>query len=109
MSFISFLFFLTSGFLVEYNFLISIDLLISSQGIVMDFRSLSRWFILIGASMLIIGGLFWPFSRLFSRELPGTIKIQAGNLTIFFPILLSIILSLVLTLVLNLIGRFLQR
>jgi hypothetical protein len=74
----------------------------------MDFKTISRWFLILGVCFLIVGIIFWLLGRLSTREIPGTLKIQMGNATFVFPILLSIILSVVLTLVLNLIGRFLS-
>ena len=72
----------------------------------MDFKSLSRWFILAGVCLLTVGVIFWLLGKILPRNIPGTLKIQMGNATIFFPIFLSIILSIVLTLVLNIIARF---
>jgi hypothetical protein len=43
------------------------------------------------------------------RPLPGTLRIEAGNTTLFIPILASIIASIVLTLLLNLISRIISR
>jgi hypothetical protein len=39
----------------------------------------------------------------------GMIHFQVGNITCFFPILLSIILSIVLTLILNVIIKMMNR
>lgn len=74
----------------------------------MDFRTMGRWMILAGLGLLLVGGIFWLIGKLLPRGVPGTLKFQLGNTTVFFPILLSIVLSLVLTLILNLIGRFLN-
>ena len=71
----------------------------------MDFKSLSRWFILAGVCLLTVGVIFWLLGKILPRNIPGPLKIQMGNATIFFPIFLSIILSIVLTLVLNIIAR----
>ena len=72
----------------------------------MDFRTLSRWFIIAGMGLLVVGVLFWLIGKVLPREIPGTLKFQLGNATFVFPVLLSIILSVVLTVVLNLIARF---
>jgi fructose-specific phosphotransferase system IIC component len=75
----------------------------------MDFRTLSRWFIIAGFGLLVVGVIFWLIGKVLPREIPGTLRIQLGNVTVSFPILLSVILSVVLTLVINLIARFLNR
>lgn len=75
----------------------------------MDFRTLSRWFIIAGLGLLVVGVLFWLIGKALPREIPGTLRFQLGNITVSFPILLSVILSVILTLALNLIARFLNR
>jgi len=75
----------------------------------MDFRTLSRWFIIAGLGLLVVGVLFWLIGKVLPREIPGTLRFQLGNITVSFPILLSVILSVILTLALNLIARFLNR
>jgi fructose-specific phosphotransferase system IIC component len=75
----------------------------------MDFRTISRWFIIAGVGLLAVGIIFWLIGKVLPREIPGTLRFQVGNVTVSFPILLSIILSVVLTVVLNLIARFLNR
>ncbi len=76
----------------------------------MDIQSTGRWFMLIGALLLGMGFLLWLAGKLFSLEnLAGTLSIQIGEATVYFPILLSVILSIVMTILLNLVTRILQR
>ena len=75
----------------------------------MDFRTLSRWLMIAGIGLFMVGVLFWLIGKVLPREIPGTLRFQWGNVKVSFPILLSILLSVVFTLVFNLIARFLNR
>ena len=50
----------------------------------MDFRVLSRWFIIAGAGLLAVGIIFWLISKVLPREIPGTLRFQMGNVTVSF-------------------------
>ena len=66
--------------------------------------------ILFGIVLIIIGGIVLLMQRFIGeKSLPGTLRIELGNTTIFIPILVSIIASVALTLLLNLIFRMLSR
>ncbi|MTV49705.1 DUF2905 family protein [Heliobacillus mobilis] len=61
---------------------------------------------MVGAGLLIFGGLFWLLSQFISLgRLPGDISWQKGNVSFYFPLASSLLLSLILTLLLNLFGR----
>ena len=71
-----------------------------------SFEALGKWLVIIGAVLLVIGGLIWLAGRIPGlRQLPGTIQINLGGMTCIVPILASIVLSVILTLLLNLVLR----
>lgn len=61
---------------------------------------------LIGAGLLVIGALVRFFPGLFSwfGNLPGDIRIENENSTVFIPITSMILVSIGLTVVINLVG-----
>ncbi|WP_237056992.1 DUF2905 domain-containing protein [Microbulbifer sediminum] len=68
---------------------------------------MSRWFIVAGCILLVIGvlmhfapGLFTWFGRL-----PGDIRFESGRSRVFIPITSMIVISVVLSLLLNLFRR----
>ena len=66
---------------------------------------MSRFLIVLGVLLVVIG-LLWPWlTRLGLGRLPGDIVVQNGNFTFYFPIVTCIIISVVLTLVMWLINR----
>ncbi|WP_328597364.1 DUF2905 domain-containing protein [Heliobacterium mobile] len=71
-----------------------------------DGGSFGKWMMMVGAGLLIFGGLFWLLSQFISLgRLPGDISWQKGNVSFYFPLASSLLLSLILTLLLNLFGR----
>lgn len=74
-----------------------------------DFSALGRFFIVIGALILIVGIVLAFGSRIplfgWLGRLPGDIIFRRGDTTIYIPIVSSILLSLLLTLIFNLIFR----
>ena len=59
---------------------------------------MSRWLIIIGV-ILVVLGLAWPWlSRLGLGRLPGDIVIERDNFRFYFPVTTSILVSLVLSL-----------
>lgn len=72
---------------------------------------LARLFIVAGLIFLVIGGLIYLLSRfnLPLGRLPGDIRIERDNFTLFIPLGTSILLSIVLTVILNLVVRWLGR
>jgi hypothetical protein len=73
------------------------------------FDALGKWLVVAGVILAVIGGIIWIVSRIPGlRQLPGTIHLNLGGVTVIFPLLASIVLSLVLTLILNIIARILR-
>ena len=71
--------------------------------------SIGKYFIIIGAVILIIGVAFTLFPKLgFFGRLPGDIEIKKDNFTLYFPIVTCIVVSVVLSLIFWLIN-FLSR
>jgi hypothetical protein len=67
----------------------------------------SNILIVIGASLLLIGVALRYFPGLFSwfGNLPGDIRRETDNTTVFIPITSMLVVSVVLTVVVNLVGR----
>ncbi len=75
-----------------------------------DFSDLGKWIALMGAGLLILGGLVWLAGKVpFLGHLPGDIRIQRDNVSCFFPITTMILVSIVLTVILNLVLRLLRK
>jgi len=73
----------------------------------MNFSTMGKTLIFIGAGIIILGGLMYLFSRIqFINNLPGDIKIQRENFTFYFPLSSCILLSIALTIILNIIFWF---
>lgn len=70
-----------------------------------------RIFFLLGLLFLVIAGVIYLAERfgIPLGRLPGDIRIQRGNLTIFFPLATTIVLSIVLTILLNIIVRLFKK
>ncbi len=66
---------------------------------------ISRWLIILGI-VLIVVGVLWPWlSKLGLGRLPGDIVIERDNFTFYLPITTSILVSGVLSVILWLLGR----
>ena len=68
---------------------------------------MAKWFIILGAFLLIIGAIlqFAPWLFSWFGKLPGDINIESGSVRVFIPITSMALVSLVLTLLLNLLNR----
>ena len=73
----------------------------------MDMQSLGRILLVVGAVIIVLGGLLLLFGR--DGNLPGTIRVEGQGFSCAIPILVSIILSIVLTVVLNIVARWINR
>jgi hypothetical protein len=73
--------------------------------------SIARLFIVTGLIFLVVGGLIYLAGRinLPIGRLPGDIRIERDNFSLFVPLGTSILLSIVLTLILNIVIRWLGR
>jgi hypothetical protein len=69
--------------------------------------SLAKLFIILGLSLLVIGGIFYLTARSGTEwsDFPGNIQFQSGNFFCVFALGASILLSILLTLILNIIAR----
>jgi hypothetical protein len=66
---------------------------------------ISRWLIILGI-VLIVVGVLWPWlSKLGLGRLPADILIERDNFTFYLPITTSILVSVVLSVILWLLGR----
>ena len=75
----------------------------------MTLGQISRFLIIIGISLIIIGLLVRIIDKTdWVKSIPGTIRLNIGSLTCVIPILASIVLSILLTILLNVIGRLLN-
>lgn len=61
---------------------------------------MSRWLIIAGVALIVLG-IAWPYlGKLGLGRLPGDIRIERDGFTLYLPITTSIIVSLVLSLIL---------
>lgn len=75
----------------------------------MPLGQISRFLIIIGISLIIIGLLVRIIDNTdWFKSIPGTIRFNIGSLTYVIPLLASIMLSILLTILLNVIGRLLN-
>lgn len=68
---------------------------------------MSRWLIIAGCVLLLLGVLLHFFPNLFSwfGRLPGDIRIESERSRVYFPIVSMIIISVVLSVILSLFRR----
>ena len=72
--------------------------------------TMAKLLIVIGAALLLLGGLLWLASKTpFLGRLPGDIRIERPGVTCLIPLASSILLSILLTLLLNIILRIINR
>jgi hypothetical protein len=70
---------------------------------------MSRWLVLLGG-LLIVVGLAWPWiDRLGLGRLPGDIRIEREGFAFYFPIATSILISVMVSLLLTLLGWLFRR
>jgi hypothetical protein len=74
-------------------------------------ENFARILVISGIIMILIGGSIFLAARigLPLGKLPGDIRVQGENASLYIPCMTSIILSIVLTIVLNIIIRFLNK
>ncbi|WP_445359915.1 DUF2905 domain-containing protein [Microbulbifer sp. EKSA005] len=68
---------------------------------------MSRWLIIAGIILVLVGVLLHFSPGLFSwfGRLPGDVRVESGRTRFYFPIVSMIIVSLVLSLLVNLFRR----
>lgn len=75
----------------------------------MDKRFFAYILIALGCSLIFLGVLFLFSKRLlFFGRLPGDIRIEKENYSLFIPITSMLIISLVLTVIINIISKILK-
>jgi len=66
---------------------------------------MSRFLIMLGLTIVLLG-LAWPYlSRLGLGRLPGDIVIERENFTFYFPLVTSLVVSAVLSLLIWIVER----
>ena len=71
---------------------------------------MGKWLTVIGAAMLLLGGLLWLLSRVpFLGHLPGDVRIERPGFTCLIPLVSSILLSILLTILLNVVIQIVRR
>jgi len=74
-------------------------------------ENIARYLVIGGVILILIGGGVYLASKLGLPlgRLPGDIRIEGKNGSVYFPIVTSIVISLVLTIVLNIIARLFRK
>jgi hypothetical protein len=72
----------------------------------MGSRPFGLLLVALGVAVIVIGVLVWSGALSWVGRLPGDVRIDRGNVKVFFPITSMILISLLLTLILNLLRRF---
>jgi hypothetical protein len=77
----------------------------------MELGTAGKWIIAVGAMLVVLGGVVWLAGRagLPLGRLPGDVRLNRGNVTLYLPCATTIILSLLLTVGLNVLLRLLNR
>ena len=77
----------------------------------MDLSSLGKAIIIVGAVLILAGGLVWLLGRagLPLGRLPGDLHIQREGISCYVPIVSMIVVSILLTIALNIVIRLLNR
>ena len=68
---------------------------------------MAKWFIILGATLLVIGAAlqFAPWLFDWFGKLPGDIRVETESMKVFVPITSMLLVSLVLTLLLSFLNR----
>ena len=69
-------------------------------------HDVGRYLVIIGAIVVVIGWLLWTgLTPKWLGRLPGDVRIERGNFSLYFPIVTCIVVSLILTLIFSLFRR----
>ena len=73
--------------------------------------SISRYILIAGIILLLVGGVFYLFERAGFRvgSMPGDIRFESHNVTCVVALGTSILLSIILTIILNLVARWMSK
>ena len=74
----------------------------------MAFGDVGKLLLIAGAVIAVLGGVIVLLSRAGVTQVPGSISINNGSFSFFFPVAFCIVVSVVLTVVINLILRLRQ-
>ena len=68
---------------------------------------LGKWIVIAGFGLVALGALLWLAGKagLPLGRLPGDLRFERENFSVYFPVVTCIILSIILTLLLNVIPR----
>ena len=68
---------------------------------------LGKWIVIAGFGLVTLGALLWLAGKagLPLGRLPGDLRFERENFSVYFPVVTCIILSIILTLLLNIIPR----
>ncbi len=68
---------------------------------------MGRWLMILGGILFVMGFVVFLAGRIPGMgQLPGDIRIERDNFTLYAPLGTMLLLSVVLTIVINLIARF---
>lgn len=69
-------------------------------------QDIGRFLVIIGVVVVLVGLLLWTgLTPKWLGRLPGDVRIEHGNFSLYFPIVTCIIISVVLTLIFSLFRR----
>lgn len=68
---------------------------------------LGKWIVIAGFGLVALGALLWLAGKagLPLGRLPGDLRFERDNFSVYFPVVTCIILSIILTVLLNIIPR----
>ena len=68
---------------------------------------LGKWIVIAGFGLIALGALLWIAGKagLPLGRLPGDLRFERDNFSVYFPVVTCIILSIILTVLLNIIPR----
>jgi Protein of unknown function (DUF2905) len=76
-----------------------------NQNSVVWVPAMTRFLIVLGLAILVVG-LLWPYlARIGLGRLPGDLVIQRDNVTLYFPLMTCLLLSLLFSLILWAVNR----
>ena len=67
---------------------------------------MGKWLVIAGSILIVVGLLVSSGALSWFGKLPGDIRIERGNLTIFLPITSMLLTSIALSLLAQLVRRF---
>lgn len=69
-------------------------------------QDIGRFLVVIGVVVVVIGLLMWTgITPKWLGRLPGDIRIERGNFSLYFPIVTCVVVSLILTLIFSFFRR----